>query len=66
MPGQQQANKAHRLVLALEKGLTSCAFEATSYGKCIVANVELVGKHTCEAQFQLFKACAQKTLGRKW
>ncbi|KAJ2747445.1 hypothetical protein H4S06_005138 [Coemansia sp. BCRC 34490] len=67
MPSQQhQANKARRLVLTLEKGLTNCATEAATYGKCVVANVEAVGKHTCEAQFQTFKACAQKALGRKW
>ncbi|KAJ2879643.1 hypothetical protein FB639_003036 [Coemansia asiatica] len=64
--GQQQAGKARRLVLTLEKGLTSCAKEATAYGQCVTANIETIGKHACQAQFQAFKACAQQTLKRKW
>ncbi|KAJ2764154.1 hypothetical protein IWQ57_005278, partial [Coemansia nantahalensis] len=64
MPGSQ-AGRARRLVLTLEKGLTGCAAEATAYGKCISANPETVGKHACQAQFQSFKACVQKTLKRR-
>ncbi|KAI8322118.1 hypothetical protein GQ54DRAFT_260499 [Martensiomyces pterosporus] len=66
MPGQQQAGRAQRLVLTLEKGLSGCAKEATAYGKCISANIEIVGKHACQPQFQSFKACVQRTMGRKW
>ncbi|KAJ1931117.1 hypothetical protein EC988_009893 [Linderina pennispora] len=63
---QQQAGKARRLVLQFEKGLTGCAKEATLYGQCISANIETIGKHVCDAQFQTFKGCMQQVMKRKW
>ncbi|KAJ2357739.1 hypothetical protein GGF43_001276 [Coemansia sp. RSA 2618] len=66
MPATRQAGKARRLVLTLEKGMTNCAAEATAYGKCMSANLETIGKHACQAQFQTFKTCVQHTLKRKW
>ncbi|KAJ2160402.1 hypothetical protein GGF46_002292 [Coemansia sp. RSA 552] len=63
---QAQSAQARRLVLKLEKGLTGCAAEATAYGKCISANIETIGKHACQAQFQSFKSCVERTLQRKW
>ncbi|ORX73138.1 hypothetical protein DL89DRAFT_290890 [Linderina pennispora] len=49
---QQQAGKARRLVLHV--------------GACISANIETIGKHVCDAQFQTFKGCMQQVMKRKW
>ncbi|KAJ2362855.1 hypothetical protein IW150_006897 [Coemansia sp. RSA 2607] len=66
MPGQQHVAPARRLVLTLEKGLVGCAAEAAAYGQCVTASAEIISRHACQAQFEAFKACAQKTLKRRW
>ncbi|KAJ2781315.1 hypothetical protein H4R18_002943 [Coemansia javaensis] len=66
MPAHPPAAPARRLVLGLEKGLAACAAEATAYGRCVAASIETVDRHACQAQFQTFRACVQRVLGRRW
>ena len=41
---------------------TTCAKEASDYGKCIVATYTDVHKDTCKAEFDRFSACLRRTV----
>lgn len=41
---------------------TTCAKEATDYGKCIVATYTDVHKDRCKAEFDRFGACLRQTV----
>ncbi|KAH9083359.1 hypothetical protein EDB83DRAFT_2253966 [Lactarius deliciosus] len=45
---------------------TTCAKEASDYGKCIVATYTDVHKDMCKAEFEKFGACLRQTMKRKW
>ncbi|ORY30352.1 hypothetical protein BCR39DRAFT_529326 [Naematelia encephala] len=51
---------------SLAKASQSCSAPGMAYGKCIGAKYTEVSKGMCEAEFQAFKDCVQKSFGRKW
>ncbi|KAN0109244.1 hypothetical protein V8E52_009428 [Russula decolorans] len=56
------ATPLRRLAVA---STTTCAREASDYGKCIVATYTDVHKDTCKAEFDKFGACLRQTLKRR-
>jgi len=44
---------------------TTCAKEASDYGKCVVATYTDVHKDTCKAEFERFGACLRQTVRQK-
>ncbi|KAI0000346.1 hypothetical protein BJV77DRAFT_934504, partial [Russula vinacea] len=42
--------------------VTTCAKEASDYGKCIVATYADVHRDTCKAEFDKFGACLRQTV----
>ncbi|KAH9972409.1 hypothetical protein BGW80DRAFT_1173138 [Lactifluus volemus] len=64
LPGTTSSSTAvvtplRRLAIA---STTSCAKEASSYGKCIVTTYTDVHKDTCKAEFEKFGACLRQTV----
>jgi hypothetical protein len=57
------ATPLRRLAIA---STTTCAKEASVYGKCIVASYTDVHKDKCKAEFEKFGACLRQTMKRKW
>jgi hypothetical protein len=53
------ATPLRRLAVA---STTTCAKEASDYGKCIVATYTDVHKDTCKAEFDKFGACLRQTV----
>ncbi|KAI0297193.1 hypothetical protein BC826DRAFT_1002940 [Russula brevipes] len=53
------ATPLRRLAIA---STTTCAKEASNYGKCIVATYTDVDKHTCKAEFERFGACLRQAV----
>ncbi|KAK1921596.1 hypothetical protein DB88DRAFT_512874 [Papiliotrema laurentii] len=50
----------------LAKASQSCSAQSIAYGKCIGKSYQEVSKDMCQAEFQAFKGCVQKALGRRW
>ncbi|KAI9636350.1 uncharacterized protein MKK02DRAFT_45057 [Dioszegia hungarica] len=50
----------------LAKASKSCATQSLAYGKCIGKSYQDVSKDMCQAEFQAFKDCVQKSFGRRW
>eukprot|EP01132_Coremiostelium_polycephalum_P002119 gene2119-2609_t len=44
--------------------LSQCSIESASYGACILKNIDDVNKNACATEFQLFKQCIQKNIGK--
>ncbi|KAF8502362.1 hypothetical protein F5888DRAFT_1188647 [Russula emetica] len=55
------ATPLRRLAVA---STTTCAKQASDYGKCIVATHTDVHKDTCKAEFDKFGACLRQTVRR--
>ena len=53
------ATPLRRLAIA---STTTCAKEASEYGKCVVATYTDVHKDKCKAEFEKFGACLRKTV----
>ncbi|CED83067.1 hypothetical protein [Phaffia rhodozyma] len=53
-------------IRAFSSAKKECAVSSTAYGQCILARYKDVERGMCEAEFQAFKACIQKSIGRKW
>lgn len=53
------ATPLRRLAIA---STTTCAKEASDYGKCIVATYTDVHKDKCKAEFEKFGACLRQTV----
>ncbi|KAJ6461977.1 hypothetical protein DFH09DRAFT_1228567 [Mycena vulgaris] len=45
---------------------TTCSFQASVYGKCILATYTDVTKDVCKAEFAKFAVCLREAMGRKW
>ncbi|GLB37484.1 putative mitochondrial respiratory chain complex I assembly [Lyophyllum shimeji] len=45
---------------------STCASQASVYGKCIVANYTDVQKDMCKEEFAQFKRCLRNAMKRKW
>ncbi|KAK9895562.1 hypothetical protein P389DRAFT_173175 [Cystobasidium minutum MCA 4210] len=50
----------------LAKASASCSKEAAAYGACVNAKYLEVEKDMCKAEFETFKACVSKAMGKKW
>jgi len=50
----------------LAKASQSCSAQSVAYGACVGKSYLDVSKGMCEAEFEAFKECVQKALGRKW
>ncbi|RSH83371.1 uncharacterized protein EHS24_007051 [Apiotrichum porosum] len=50
----------------LARASQSCAKQSLVYGACIGKSYQEVHKDMCAAEFQAFKDCVQKAVGRKW
>lgn len=53
------ATPLRRLAIA---STTTCAKEASEYGKCVVATYTDVHKDKCKTEFEKFGACLRKTV----
>ncbi|KAF7323689.1 hypothetical protein MKEN_00589800 [Mycena kentingensis (nom. inval.)] len=45
---------------------TTCASQASVYGKCILASYTDVKQDMCKEEFALFAQCLRQAMGRKW
>lgn len=45
---------------------TTCANEASSYGKCIVATYTDVKKGVCKDEFVKYAQCLRRAVGAQW
>ncbi|KAH8118966.1 hypothetical protein DFH11DRAFT_1696757 [Phellopilus nigrolimitatus] len=45
---------------------TTCAAQASTYGKCILATYTDVKKDVCKAEFEQFGRCLRDAMKRKW
>ena len=68
MDSVKAANK--RLWNLYPKVLVTCSSEAISYANCVTQNMAEVRKGQCDAEFQKFKICLQKSAkkhgGKLW
>ncbi|RDB24992.1 hypothetical protein Hypma_007859 [Hypsizygus marmoreus] len=59
----QQTTPLRQLAL---HSTSTCASEASVYGKCIVATYTDVKKDICKEEFAKFGECLRKAMKRKW
>lgn len=45
---------------------TTCANEASAYGKCIVATYTDVKKDVCKDEFAKYAQCLRRAVGAQW
>ncbi|KAG5720390.1 hypothetical protein E4T56_gene5965 [Termitomyces sp. T112] len=45
---------------------TTCASQASVYGKCVLASYTDARKDMCKEEFTLFGECLRKAMKRKW
>ncbi|KAK7030759.1 hypothetical protein R3P38DRAFT_2930361 [Favolaschia claudopus] len=45
---------------------STCAAQASAYGKCILATYTDVTKDVCKEDFAKFAKCLRDAMGRKW
>ncbi|CAK5273849.1 unnamed protein product [Mycena citricolor] len=45
---------------------TTCATQASAYGKCILAVYTDVSKDACQDEFAKFGKCMRDAMGKKW
>ncbi|TDL24316.1 hypothetical protein BD410DRAFT_838339 [Rickenella mellea] len=45
---------------------TTCATQASAYGKCIMATYTDVRKDVCKDEFEKFGKCVREAMKRKW
>ncbi|ORX92106.1 hypothetical protein K493DRAFT_316783 [Basidiobolus meristosporus CBS 931.73] len=53
-------------VTKLTGAIGKCVPEMTLYGKCISNHLNETRRDICGTEFQAFKNCVQKSVGRKW
>ncbi|KAF7792296.1 hypothetical protein EIP86_003332 [Pleurotus ostreatoroseus] len=45
---------------------TTCAAQASAYGKCVVATYTDIRKDSCKEEFEKFGKCMREAMKRKW
>ncbi|CAG8455157.1 13395_t:CDS:10 [Acaulospora morrowiae] len=58
--------KERRTVEVIAKGMAGCSVQATTYAKCITNHLENINKDLCAKEFDAFKKCLQKAIGKSW
>ncbi|KNZ44814.1 uncharacterized protein VP01_879g6 [Puccinia sorghi] len=43
-----------------------CRQFSLAYGQCVADSYQLVEKNSCKMEFENFKQCVQKSVGKKW
>ncbi|BFZ58457.1 hypothetical protein PYCC9005_005519 [Savitreella phatthalungensis] len=56
-----------RPLARLSSAMSRCGVEGAAYGRCVVSQVDDIGKDGCVREFEAFKACVSRGLGgRRW
>ncbi|KAI5455103.1 hypothetical protein NCC49_002374 [Naganishia albida] len=66
MPAKTVAETGVPALKRLAGASKACAVQSLAYGKCVGASYLDVSKGMCEKEFQAFKECVQKQMGKKW
>ncbi|KAK9704126.1 hypothetical protein K7432_010371 [Basidiobolus ranarum] len=57
---------ASKSITKFSTAIGKCVPEMSTYGKCISNHLNDTRRDICGLEFQAFKACVQKSVGKKW
>ncbi|KAI8050818.1 hypothetical protein BDF22DRAFT_745009 [Syncephalis plumigaleata] len=60
-----KGEKVIKNIAKIEHSMAQCSVQAAKYGQCIVNTYQNIQRDACKAEFQLFKECMRRSLGRK-
>ncbi|KAI9591993.1 hypothetical protein BDF19DRAFT_425846 [Syncephalis fuscata] len=60
-----KGNKLVSNITKIEQGMAQCTVQATKYGQCIVNTYQNIHRDACASEFQSFKDCMRRSLGKK-
>lgn len=60
-----EAIKSQRVLRTrLARAFAQCPAQSAMYGKCMVQNIDSMGKDSCAKEFQFFQQCMKKHAGK--
>ncbi|CAJ0887892.1 5190_t:CDS:2 [Entrophospora sp. SA101] len=58
--------KEKRSISIFKQGISKCSVPGMKYAKCITSQLDNIQKDLCLKEFQEFKQCVQKVIGKSW